>query len=97
MLVIDKSSKSIAKRTPEAGIIREQCLFLLLNISLKFTTLQNVTLSCCFWFMRVMDRCPEQRESKLTVLCQLIIIILMSYIIIYFIIIKLLIMDNHPT
>jgi hypothetical protein len=43
-----------------------------------------------FWFKRVLDRGPEQRESKMTVLCPLIIIILISYIIIYYIIIKLL-------
>jgi len=49
-----------------------------------------------FWFKRVQDRGPEQRESKLTVLCPLIIIILISYITIYRIIIKLLIMENHP-
>jgi hypothetical protein len=34
-----------------------------------------------FWFKRVLDRGPEHRESKLTVLCLLIIIILISYII----------------
>jgi hypothetical protein len=49
------------------------------------------------WFKRVLDRGPEQRESNLTVLCPLIIIILISYIIIYYIIIKLLIMENHPS
>jgi hypothetical protein len=49
-----------------------------------------------FWFMQVLDRGTEQRESKLTVLCPLIIIIFISYIIIYYIIIKLLIMENHP-
>jgi hypothetical protein len=36
------------------------------------------------WFKPVPDLGPEQRESKLTVLCPLIIIILISYIIIYF-------------
>jgi hypothetical protein len=41
-----------------------------------------------FWFKRVLDRGPEQRESKLTVLCLLIIIILISYIVIYYIIIN---------
>ncbi len=50
-----------------------------------------------FWFKQVLDRGPEQRESKLTVLCQLIIIILISYIFIYYIIIKVLIMENHPS
>jgi hypothetical protein len=50
-----------------------------------------------FWFMRVLDRGPGQRESKLTVLCPLIIIIFISYIIIFYIIIKLLIMENHPS
>ncbi len=50
-----------------------------------------------FWFNRVLDRSPEQRESKLTVLCPLIIIILINYITIYYIIIKLLIMENHPS
>jgi hypothetical protein len=44
-----------------------------------------------------LDRGPERRESKLTVLCPMIIIILISYIIIYYIIIKLLIMENHPS
>ncbi len=39
-----------------------------------------------FWFKRVLDRGPELRESKLTVLCPLIIITLISYIIIYLII-----------
>jgi hypothetical protein len=39
----------------------------------------------------------QNAESKLTVLCLLFIIILISYIIIYDIIIKLLIMDNHPS
>ena len=43
-----------------------------------------------FWFKRVLDRGPEQRESKMTVLCPLIIIILISYIIVSFIIMKLL-------
>jgi len=42
--------------------------------------------------MQVLDRGPEQRESNLTVLCPPIIIISISYIII-----KLLIMENHPT
>jgi hypothetical protein len=37
-----------------------------------------------FWFKRVLDRAPEQRESKLTVLCLLILIILISYIIMYY-------------
>ncbi len=41
-----------------------------------------------FWLKQVLDRGPEQRESKLTVLCTLIIIILISYIIIYYIIIN---------
>ncbi len=65
-----------------------------------------------FLFKRVLDQGPEQRESKMTVLCPLIIIILISYIIIYYIIIyyiiiyyiiiyyiiiKLLIMENHPS
>jgi hypothetical protein len=50
-----------------------------------------------FWFKRGLDQGPEQRESKLTVLCLLIIIILISYIIIYYIIIKLLITENHPS
>ncbi len=46
--------------------------------------------SCCF--KRVRDQGPDQRESNLTVLCLLIIIILISYIII-----KLLIVENHPS
>ena len=50
-----------------------------------------------FLFKLVLDRGREQRESKLTVLCLLVIIILISYIIKYYIIIKLLIMENHPT
>ncbi len=50
-----------------------------------------------FWLKRVLDWGPEHRESKMTVLCPLIIIILTSYIIIYYIIIKLLIMENHPS
>jgi hypothetical protein len=50
-----------------------------------------------FWFMRVLDRGPEQRKSNLTVLCVLINIILISYIIINYIIINLLIMENHPS
>jgi hypothetical protein len=33
---------------------------------------------CFFWFKRVPDQGPEQRESNLTVLCLLIIIILIS-------------------
>ncbi len=41
-----------------------------------------------FLFKRVLDQGPEQRESKLTVLFPLIIIILISYIIIYYIIIN---------
>jgi hypothetical protein len=48
-----------------------------------------------FWVKLVLDRGPEQRESKLTVLCLPIIIILISYIIMYYIIIKLSIMENH--
>ncbi len=31
-----------------------------------------------FWLKRVLDRGPKHRESKMTVLCQLIIIILIS-------------------
>ncbi len=31
-----------------------------------------------FWFKRVLDQGSEQKESKLTVLCPLIIIILIS-------------------
>ncbi len=50
-----------------------------------------------FGFKRVLDRGPEQRESKLTVLCPLIIMILISYIIILYIIIILLFMENHPS
>ncbi len=50
-----------------------------------------------FLFKRVLDQGPEQRESKLTVLFPLIIIILISYIFLYYIIIKLLIMENHPS
>ncbi len=50
-----------------------------------------------FWFKRVLDWGPEQIESKLTVLSPLIIIVLISYIIIYNIVIKLLIMENHPS
>jgi hypothetical protein len=49
-----------------------------------------------FSFKWVLDQGPEQRESKMTVLCPLITIILISYIIIYYIINKLLIMENHP-
>jgi hypothetical protein len=33
---------------------------------------------CFFWLKRVLDRGPKYRESKMTVLCQLIIIILVS-------------------
>jgi hypothetical protein len=50
-----------------------------------------------FWFKWVLDKGPEQKESKLTVLCPLIIIILIKYTIIYYIIIRLLIMENHPS
>ncbi len=50
-----------------------------------------------FWFKWVLDRGPEQRESKMTVFCLLIIIILISKITIYYIVIKLLIMENHPS
>ncbi len=51
-----------------------------------------------FWFKRVLDWDPEQRESKMTVLCQLITIIFISYVILYYIIIIiLLIMENHPS
>jgi hypothetical protein len=49
------------------------------------------------WFKRVLDRSPEQRESKMAVLCPLITIIFISYIIIYYNIIKLLIMEDHPS
>jgi hypothetical protein len=48
--------------------------------------------NCFFWFERVMDRGPEQRESNKTVLYLQIIKILISYIII-----QLLIMKNHPS
>jgi hypothetical protein len=60
---------------------------------LNMATVRNIF----FWFKQVLDRGPEQRESKLTVLCPLIIRILISYIIIYYIIFKLLIMENHPS
>jgi len=53
-------------------------------------TVIGVTLVHVFLFKWVLDRGPEQRESKLTVLCLLIIIMLISYIIMYYIIIKLL-------
>ncbi len=49
-----------------------------------------------FWFKRVLHWGPEQRESKLSVLCLLINLMLISYMIIYYIIIKFLIMENHP-
>ncbi len=42
--------------------------------------------SVFFWLKRVLDRGPEHRESKMTGLCPLIIIILISQIIIYYII-----------
>ncbi len=48
-----------------------------------------------FWFKRVPDSVPEQRESNLTVLYLLIIIILISYIIIKSF--NNLIMENHPS
>jgi len=57
----------------------------------------NVLALFFFWFKRVLDRGPEQREPKFTVLCLLIIIILISYIIGYYIVIKLLIMENYPS
>jgi hypothetical protein len=57
----------------------------------------NIRKGLFFWFKRVPDRGPEQRESNLTVFCPLIIKILISYIIIYHVIIKLLIMENHPS
>ncbi len=56
-----------------------------------------ITAFLVFWFKRILDRGPEQRESKLTVLCQVIIIILISYVILYYFIIKLLIMQSHPS
>ncbi len=43
-----------------------------------------------FLFKRVLDRGPEQRESKMTVLCLLISIYL-------YIIVKSLIMEKHPS
>ncbi len=58
---------------------------------------QKVIKTVFFLFKRVLNQGPEWKESKLTVLCPLIIIILISYIIIYYIIIKLLIMENHPS
>jgi hypothetical protein len=45
---------------------------------------------CLFWFKQVLDQGREQRDSKLTVRCLRIIIILISYIIMYYIIIELL-------
>ncbi len=45
-----------------------------------------------FWFKRVLDWGPEQRESNKTVLYPQIIIILISYIII-----QLLIMENRQS
>jgi hypothetical protein len=67
-------------------------------LSLKLARACTINVfSGCYWFKRVLHRGPEQRESKLTVLCLLIIVILISYIILYYIIIKLLITENHPS
>jgi hypothetical protein len=55
------------------------------------------TIATIFSFNRVLGPGSEQRVSKLTVLSPLNIIILISFIIIYYIIIKLLIMENHPS
>ncbi len=66
------------------------------NLATFYLNMGNSSKHVFFWFKRVLSRGPEQRESKLTVLCPLIIIILISYII-YYIIIKLLIMENHPS
>jgi hypothetical protein len=63
-----------------------------LLFTLTWATVQNMF----FWFKQVLGRGPEQRESKLTVLCPLIIILLIDYII-YYIIIELLIMENPPS
>jgi hypothetical protein len=50
-----------------------------------------------FLFKWVLHGGQEQRESKLTVLCLLIIMILINYTIVYYIVIKLLIMEYHPS
>ncbi len=47
---------------------------------------------CCFLVKRILGRGPGQRESEKTVLYLHIIVILITYIII-----KLLIMENHPS
>ncbi len=52
----------------------------------------HLVLFMFFLVKRVPGRGPEQREPNIAVLCLLIIIILISYIII-----KLLIMENHPS
>ncbi len=80
--------------------------------AMSFELLSKVTTDCCnlskirgaknsrkcfYLFKWGLGRGPEQRESKMTVLCLLINIILICYIIIYYIIIKLLIMENHPS
>ncbi len=43
-----------------------------------FKNLTNFNVMFFFWLKRVLDQGPEQRESKMTVLCPLIIIILIS-------------------
>ncbi len=65
--------------------------------NLTFSLVKQTGHPCFFWFKRVLDWGPEQRGSKLTVLCPLIIIILISYIIIHYIIIKLLIVEKNAS
>ncbi len=64
------------------------------NFELKRTFRCQTSLQFLFVFLvnRAPGRGPEQREPNKAVLCPLIIIILISYIII-----KLLIMENHPS
>ncbi len=68
-----------------------------LKLSNKSRKTSRWILIAFFWLKQVPDRGPEQRESQMNVLSPLIIIILISYIITYFIIIKLSIMENHPS
>jgi hypothetical protein len=78
-------------------VVQTSVLFLICTLSYFLILLCSIYTTGFFWFKQVLDRGPEQRESKLTVLCLLIIIKLISYITIYYIIIKLLIMENHPS
>ncbi len=77
---LHKNSPNILKKWPK---IAKAYLESPHQTNLETLKYLQQTMCVLFWLKRVLDRGPEHRESKMTVLCPLIIIIL--------------IMENHPS